>query len=214
VKPILLTKTTPWCRAASEFFLALRPDAMVFAGENGDPMPEALREASMIVSFLSPWIVPASALEACAGPAVNFHPAPPEYPGIGCYNFALYDAAPLYGATCHHMSPVPDTGRLVAVRRFPMYPVDTVSLLKERTMVHLLALFYEIAALLAQDAPLPECPETWARKPYLRRELDELGRVTPDMHPDEIRRRVAAMRFPGAPGAFLELAGVRFEAAG
>ena len=53
-----------------------------------------------------------------------------------------------------------------------------------------------------------------AKRVNVRRELDELGRVTPDMHPDEIRRRVAAMRFPGAPGAFLELAGVRFEAAG
>ena len=28
--------------------------------------------------------------------AVNFHPASPDYPGIGCNNFALYDNAYLY----------------------------------------------------------------------------------------------------------------------
>jgi len=212
VTPILLTKTTPWCQAATDFFLALRPDTKVFSGERGDPIPAECHGASMLVSFLSPWIVPAEVLESCRGPKVNFHPAPPEYPGIGCYNFALYDGTPLYGVTCHHMSPVPDTGKLVAVRRFPMFPSDTVSLLKDRTMVHLLSLFYEIAPRLADEAALPECTETWARKPYLRRELDELGRVTPDMPPSEIGRRVAAMRFPGAPGAFVELAGIRFEA--
>lgn len=211
----LLTKTTPWCEAAKDFLLSLRPDALVFAGERHDPPPWASQDYPLggtLVSFLSPWIVPANILDACTGPAINFHPAPPEYPGIGCYNFALYHGVDSYGVTCHSMEARPDTGRLVDVARFPVHSTDTVSLLKNRAMVHLLAQFYRVAPVLVRGDALPESPEKWARQPYLRRELDELGRVTPDMPPSEIRRKVRAMSFPGASGAFVELAGVRFEA--
>ena len=52
---------------------------------------------------------------------------------------------------------------------------------------------------------IPKSNETWTRKPYTRSDLDELSRVTLGMDVNEIRRRVKAMEFPGAPGAFIEL---------
>lgn len=210
----LLTKTTPWCGLAEEFFLSLYPDARVFAGERDTPPPWSgpdYRLGGSLVSFLSPWVVPAHILNACTGPAINFHPGPPEYPGIGCYNFALYHGVESYGVTCHHMNAQPDTGRLVDVVRFAVYAADTVSLLKNRSIVHLLAQFYRVVPALAPGETLPESPEQWKRRPYLRRELDELGRITPDMDPEEIRRKIRAMNFPGARGAFVELGGIRFE---
>ncbi len=77
-------------------------------------------QGDYIISYLSRWVVPAELLERARRAAVNFHPASPDYPGIGCNNFALYENAAEYGVTCHHMAPRVDSGEIIAVRRFPV----------------------------------------------------------------------------------------------
>src|SRR5689334_4198993 len=44
-----------------------------------------------IVAFAAKVIVPAAYLSRLSGPAYNFHPGPPEYPGIYPSVYALYD---------------------------------------------------------------------------------------------------------------------------
>lgn len=65
--------------------------------------------------------------------AINFHPAPPEYPGSGCINFALYDNAQEYGVTAHLMNEKIDNGRILEVRRFPIGKLDDLESLLSRT---------------------------------------------------------------------------------
>ena len=203
---LLLSKTSDWCKAAQRFLAAHANEVTIVDGEFGDPIPSEFDtwRGDYIVSFLSPWIVPEAVLHRTAKAAINFHPAPPEYPGIGCYNFAIYDGAQVYGVTCHHMAVRVDTGAIVRVVRFPILRDDTVALLKERSMSYLLTLFYDIASLIVRGAELPACGEAWTRQPYTRRELDDLCRLSPDMDSSEIDRRVRATAFPGAPGAYMD----------
>lgn len=84
-----------------------------------------------MISYLCPWILPEHLLERAKVASVNFHPGPPEYPGIGCTNFAIYNQEVIFGMTCHHMATRVDTGKIVAVRRFPLFPTDTVLSLTE-----------------------------------------------------------------------------------
>ncbi len=181
-------------------------------GRWGDPLPAEAREwaGDYIISYLSRWVVPAELLVKARIAAINFHPASPEYPGIGCNNFALYEGATHYGVTCHHMAAKVDSGPIVAVRRFPVYPQDTVPSLLERTYANQIALFFEIADLMVDGKPLPQSAETWSRPPFTRREFEELFKITPDMPPDEIARRIRAVSY-GAYQPYLELAGHRFE---
>jgi methionyl-tRNA formyltransferase len=181
-------------------------------GAWGDPLPSSVRDWSgeYVVSYLSRWVVPSEVLRSASGAAINFHPAPPAYPGIGCTNFALYENAEYYGVTCHHMAQKVDTGDIIAVRRFPMFDEDDVASVLRRTYAHLLVLFYEIAALMAAGAPLPTSSERWTRAPFTRQQFAELGRITPDMAQDEVRRRIRATRYgPWKP--FVELHGIQFE---
>ena len=162
------------------------------------------------MSYLSRWIVPTEVLAAARLAAINFHPGPPEYPGTGCVNFALYEEADQYGVTCHHMEPAVDTGDLVAVRRFPVLPTDDVASLLARTHDHLLVLFYEIVSKIATGRPLSQCGEGWTRKPFTRRELDDLSRISPEMGLEEITRRIRASDYaPWRP--LLEIGGYCFE---
>ncbi len=204
----------PHCAEAAEFVRRHSTEPLICCGTRGDPLPPLLQSwrGDLLISYLSPWIIPAEILERAAGAALNFHPAPPSYPGIGCTNFAIYDGAREYGVTCHHMEPKVDTGTIVAVRRFGLLPDDTVYSVTQRCYTFMLPLFCEIMTEWLTDGTLPTSTEPWGRDAYRRSELNALCRVTPSMHEDEIRRRVKATTYPGAPGAYVELAGIRFVA--
>lgn len=211
---LLLAKTTEWCRIAERFVVTHLPNVTVATGKVGDAMPAEAANWSgdHIVSFVSPWIVPAALLEKARGSALNFHPGPPEYPGIGCYNFALYDGVTEYGVTCHRMLPKVDTGEIVRVSRFPVTERDSVATLIDRSMTAMIGLLFEIVALLAENRDPSASEEGWRRPPFTRHELNELGRISPDMDEIEIRRRHRAMHYPPYPGLFLDLAGIKFRA--
>lgn len=202
----------PDCARALEFCQRNFEPVVHCLGRWGDPLPEPARtwEGDYIISYLSRWVVPAELLGRARKAAVNFHPASPDYPGIGCNNFALYENAAEYGVTCHHMAPRVDTGEIIAVRRFPIYPEDDIASLLKRTYEHQMALFLEIAPLMAEGRPLPSAGEHWTRAPYTRKEFNDLFRITPDMPEGEVARRIRAVSY-GAFQPYVEIGGHRFE---
>jgi methionyl-tRNA formyltransferase len=202
----------PDCNCALEFCRQAFEPLTYCLGKWGDPLPEHIRnwEGDYIVSYLSRWVVPDDLLKRARKAAINFHPASPEYPGIGCNNFALYEDAQEYGVTCHHMAPRVDTGRIIAVRRFPVYPEDDVAALLKRTYENQIALFFEITRLMAEGKDLPVSNETWTRPPFTRKQFNELFRITPDLSKEEIARRVRAVSY-GPFQPYVELEGYRFE---
>jgi methionyl-tRNA formyltransferase len=199
--------------AAAEKLCAMIPGTTVLMARRGDPWPQEIDswEGDYLLSYLAPFVFPARVLEKARKAAINFHPGPPEYPGIGCTNFALYNEEPIFGVTCHHMTAAVDSGSVIEVRRFPVMEEDTVLSITRRCYEEIATLFDKILKHIRDGAPLPAAEEHWTRAPYLRRELDALCRITVDMPADEVRRRVRAVTFPGAPGAFLTLHGYRFE---
>jgi methionyl-tRNA formyltransferase len=187
-------------------------DVTAHLGRWGDRLPEDIGrwEGDYIISYLSRWVVPDALLKKAKVAAINFHPAPPEYPGIGCNNFALYEEAEQYGVTCHHMASRVDTGAIIAVKRFPVFAADDVATVLSRTYDYQLVLFYEILGLILRGKELPVSEERWARKPFTREEFNDLMRITPDMSQEEIARRIRATTF-GAWKPAVELHGFVFE---
>jgi len=201
-----------YCAQALEACLPRFTTVTASLGHWGDPLPDQARDWSgdYIISYLSRWVVPEALLKRAARAAINFHPAPPEYPGIGCNNFALYEEAKEYGVTCHHMAARVDTGAIIAVRRFPLLPEDDVESLLTRTYEHQLALFLEIAALAGEGLELPRSSETWTRSPFTRKQFEALFCITPEMSEAEIGRRVRALSYKEFQ-PFVEIKGYRFE---
>src|SRR5512138_1872569 len=202
----------PDCARALDFCRQSFAPLAFCLGRWGDPLPPDIQawEGDYIVCYLSRWVVPDVLLKRARKAAINFHPASPQYPGIGCNNFALYENAAEYGVTCHHMAPRVDTGRIIAVRRFPVYPEDDVDSLLRRTYENQISLFFEIAALMAEGKDLPASTESWTRPPFTRKQFNELFRITPEMPQAEIARRVRAVSY-GPYQPYVELEGFRFE---
>lgn len=201
------------CQKATAFLNMNFSAVSVYYGEGwgGKPPAELQQwEGDYIISYLGRWILPASLLARASKAAINFHPAPPEYPGLGAVNFALYENATNFGVTCHHMEEKVDSGAIIAVKYFPIFPNDTVATLLLRTYTQQLALFYDIIGRIAAGKSLPIATDTWTRQPFTRHEFDQLFLITPDMPREEINKRIRALDYQGW-GPYLELNGHRFK---
>ncbi len=103
--------------------------------------------------------------------AINFHPAPPEYPGVGSASLALYDRRTTHGVTAHLMTNDYDSGTILRVRRFPI--VSGYRALFERSLDEALELFKELVWDIAEGHPLRQSIEQWSRGPYTRAEFEQ-----------------------------------------
>lgn len=163
-----------------------------------------------LISFLSPWYIPFSVIKRFDF-AINFHPGPPEYPGTGCYNFALYEDAKEFGATAHFMTEEIDAGGIIKVKRFPILKNDSVISLQKRTLDYMLILFYEVIFELKEKGSLEVSDEIWKRKAFKRKDLEELCKLDFSMSEEEISKRIRATYYPGMPGPYFELYGKKFS---
>jgi methionyl-tRNA formyltransferase len=210
MKTLLLTKRNKWCKTIQGFMREKVPETIIYGGEVGDPLPDIDWKGDYLISFLSPWIIPKKWLDKTKF-AINFHPAPPEYPGLACYNYAIYNQEREFGVNCHYMLPKIDSGKIIQVNRFPIKDNESVDSLRTKSRDKLIDLFYELSDCIISGRDFPSSNETWG-KPYTRKDLLKLCRITPEMSNEEVRRRIRATYLPGAKdGPYIELFGNKFS---
>lgn len=86
-----------------------------------------------IFSFRSHYILKKKLINKAVYAAINFHPGPPKYRGIGCVNYALYENSKYYGATAHIIDKKIDNGNIINAKIFKIKKNDSVESLLERT---------------------------------------------------------------------------------
>ena len=186
-----------YSKTAADFIQLHFKNSVVIFSKRTDPFPLYLQqwEGDLIISYLAQWILPDSILQKARKAAINFHPGPPEYPGIGCTNFAVYNKEKEFGITCHHMLAKVDSGSIIEVRRFPVFENDTVYSITQRCYTEILHLFYKLISDVLTSQPLPQSNERWTRKPYTRKQLNELCELKTGMDKDEIDLRIKATTY-------------------
>lgn len=197
---------------AAIYLKSIFPKATIVFGERKDKFPVELLDwtGDYLFSYLSPWIIPNQLLSNAMKGAVNWHPGPPEYPGIGCTNFAVYNNEKIFGITCHYMAAKVDTGNVIEVKRFSIDENDTVYSITQKCYAQILASYFSILDKILKSEELPSSEEHWTRKPYTRRELNEICLITDDMSLSEINRRIKATTFD-KPWAYTIIQGVKFH---
>lgn len=106
------------------------------------------RPAVLLLNFLSAPYVPTVILERF-DLAVNFHPAAPEYPGVGWASRMIHDKVNRGGVTAHFMTKSYDAGPILAVRRYVVEPAWGYKALAARAYEETLALFGEVVRSLS-----------------------------------------------------------------
>ena len=213
----MFSKVDWWCYKVGDYLREHFKTVKFIKGEWGDHFPTniAFHEVDYIISYLYPCIIPKIVLDSAREYAINFHPAPPKYPGIGGYNYAIWNGDKTYGVTCHEMEEKVDSGQIYNVQTFSLMGDESVKELKERSMKCLYILFECIINDLIQDGRIYQTVEDedtkWHTPPYTREdfqkacEIDildfidimEYGGMV-KFNPKHLERKIRAFYFPRA----------------
>ncbi len=147
-----------------------------------------------LVSFGASVIVPAAMLNALPGPAYNFHPGPPEYPGLFPSVYALYDGKTEFAITLHEMAAEVDSGSIVDVKRFQILPGSDRLALDGVTFRLMLEMFGQWAERLANVAtPIARQKLEWSGRRRTRADFNALCDLGEDPTQEEFARRLRAV---------------------
>lgn len=169
--------------------------------KRGQKLPEDILnwEGDFILCFRSLFILPKKLIQKAKIAAVNFHPGPPEYPGSGCINFALYDDAKVFGVTAHTMNEKIDNGEILEVRRFPIYSHDDLPILLSRTHNELFKLCSDFIKEITISGDniikkklATSKKEKWEGNARLLKELDALQNISINISEKELYRIIRA----------------------
>lgn len=209
----LTKKEKPYVEQAINYLSKISKKIDIYDGSSTRDFPLEIldKKYDIVIAYICGWIVPRKVLNNTKKWSINFHPGPPEYPGVGCFNFALYDLVKEYGSTANIMEPKVDTGRIIAVNRFPVDQTETVESLATKTYESIFELFKEVIDEIFFNKKLPSCNETWKRKPFRRSELEKLSQIDLDMDEDEVNKIIRSTYYKGRPSPFIKIYNKKFE---
>jgi len=193
----------------------VRPDLPVdvlYTREDLTAWVATVTPATRLVAFCSGVLVPGEVLGALGGPAYNFHPGSPEYPGRFPAALALYDGVTTFGATLHEMAVRVDSGPIVGGLRFVVPPGSDYRWLVAKAHQATLHLFLQVVPALARSsAPLARVPLSWGVRQCSQRALDRACCLPSDITAEDMERRCRS--FAQIPGArlYVMLQGRRFD---
>ena len=116
--------------------------------------------------------------------AINFHPGPPEYRGIGCINFALLKKEKKYGATVHLIKRRIDNGKILDVNYFRIRKKDSIDKILNITYkTQVFQLKKIIKKLIYYEYKVGKLfmKKKWSKKLYLRKNLEQLYNIKPNL---------------------------------
>jgi methionyl-tRNA formyltransferase len=84
------------------------------------------KKIDYIICFRSYYILDLEIINRAKYGAINFHPSPPKYRGVGGINYALYANDKYYGSTAHIIDRKIDNGNIIDVKNFKISKTDNL----------------------------------------------------------------------------------------
>lgn len=179
--------------------------------KRGETIPEHILQwnGEFIISYRSLFIVPPKLLLNATIAAINFHPGPPEYPGSGCINFAIYEGAKSFGVTAHTMDKKIDSGKILEVRRFEIKDSENLSDVLSKTHKTLFELCSDFINSLAVDGQkfiekkhTANQKQKWSGSQRTISDLETLQEISPSISKEELNRVIRATHLDDFPKKF------------
>ncbi len=173
MKILFIGESSVWSQIALSY-LSLQSESITsIIWSKGMPLSDVMHRwrGDWIFSFKSDLILSSEQLERAKRGAINFHPAPPWYRGIGGYWHAIQKKEKIFGCTCHYMDEKIDHGPIIEVRLFEIYSDEKLEQLYLRTAQFCLEQFKHIInSVLCGIKPSP-INKKWQGRLYTSVEL-------------------------------------------
>ena len=166
-----------------------------------------------LFSFLNPVFIKKNIRKKIKKISINFHPGPPEYPGYGCYNFALLDTVNSYGCTAHEINGKIDNGKIIDVRRFK-FKYKNINLEKLIKLAHKNSFFLFkkiINQIINHNHVKIKKNEKWEKKAYTKYEFEKARKINLNDSLVNILKKIKAFSYKNYETVYLEIRGRKYD---
>ena len=126
-----------------------------------------------VFSYLCPFKIKNDFLKKTKIHNINFHPGPPNYPGFGCYNFAIFNNDRFYSCTAHLMNSSIDSGKIFQLEKFRIKKNISLNELIKLSNYKLLILFKKVLKKIANNKLEVRKVSDWGKKKYTKKQFNE-----------------------------------------
>lgn len=179
-------------------------------GDTANQDEIAKLQVAFVFSF-GPLILRKQLLDSASVGPINFHTAPPCWPGRGSCSYALLNNDKEFGVTAHIMNEKVDAGPILKVLRFAIEEDDDAETLHFKTLSSIPHLVRGLIDDLKANnmVPIPS-GEQWERKALKQKELMPLMRINEEDREETVARKIRAFSHSQKPGPYIEKYGVKF----
>ena len=165
-----------------------------------------------LISFLNSMYIDKSVRKKIKINSFNFHPGPPEYPGFGCYNFALLDKVNLYGSTIHIMNDKFDSGKIVNVKKFKFsYKKFNLEKLIRKTHENIIKQAKDFINDIQNNKLKIRSNLKWKKKAYTKKEFENARKINLKDSKKIILNKIKAFSYKNYESVYLNFKGLKFE---
>ncbi len=167
---------------------------VIWSRRHGEKIPKRVLnfKGDYIFCFRSYYILGKNILKNFTS-AINFHPGPPSYRGIGCLNFAILKGEKKYGVTAHLINENIDSGKIILTKIFSIKNNDSLSSVLQKTNALNFKLAKEIINIIYDDKYslnffIKKNNKRWSRKIYYKKDLERLYEIKFKFNKEKINR--------------------------
>lgn len=165
-----------------------------------------------LISFLNSKYIDKNVRKKIKINSFNFHPGPPEYPGFGCYNFALLDKVSQYGSTVHIINDKFDNGKILNVSKFRVsYKKLSVEKLIDKTHRSIFKQAKKFINTILNKKFKIDDKLKWKRGAYTKKEFEIAREIKLDDSKTNILKKIKAFSYKNYDNVFINLKGFKFE---
>jgi len=165
-----------------------------------------------LISFLNPIYIDSKIRKKIKKNSFNFHPGPPEYPGFGCYNFALLNNTKFYGSTIHLMNDKFDNGKIISVKKFKITQKNmSLGNLILKTHKNLLDQGKKFILELKNEDIKIKTKYRWSRKAFTKKQFEKARQIKFNDSKLNILKKIKAFSYKNYDNVYIKLKGIKLE---
>ena len=165
-----------------------------------------------LISFLNSVYINKNVRKKIKINSFNFHPGPPEYPGFGCYNFALLDKTNFYGTTVHIIDDKFDNGEIVNVNKFKvLYKELSLEKLIKITHKKILEQAKDFIKDILNKQLKTKSNFRWKKKAYTKKQFEIARKIKLNDSKRNILRKIKAFSYKDYESIYVNFKRFKFE---